>query len=101
MVSVLVFRGDFPDRDGWMAHILDYDIMAEGEDIGDALDRVSSLMAGELKLRADGTMEPLSESTKAPKFYWEAYKIAEKLQRKLPATSLTPEIESDCRIAVY
>ena len=101
MISVLVSRGNFPDRDGWIAHILDYDIMSEGADIGDALDRVSSLMAGELKLRDDGTMAPLSEVEKAPAFCWEAYEIAEKLQRKLPSTSLTAGIESDCRIAVY
>ena len=97
-VKVLVFKGSNSEREGWIAHVLDYDIMAEGTDIDDAMYRLSRLTAGELLLRKGGIMGPLEQVQKAPIPYWKWYETAEPLDRELTAIEPYGPIESECRL---
>ena len=93
-LNVLISKGNFPDRTGYVAHALEYDIMAEGRSVEDSANNLSRLVAGTILLRENGLMRPMSEVETAPELYWQAYEKAEPIQRELPG------FESECRLVI-
>ena len=63
----------FQEGESWIAMVLEYYIVAQGDTIEDAIYDLSRLTYGEVIMRNRGVMKPLDDAPKAPHIYWEWY----------------------------
>jgi hypothetical protein len=63
----------FQEEESWIAMVLEYYIVAQGDTIEDAIYDLSRLTCGEMIMRNRGVMQPLDDVPKAPHMYWEWY----------------------------
>ena len=63
----------FQEEGSWIAMVLEYYIVAQGDTIEEAIHDLSRLTCGEMIMRNRGTMQPLDDIPKAPHMFWEWY----------------------------
>jgi hypothetical protein len=64
----------------WVAQGLDYDMAAQGESIGEALENFQAVFQGQVALDLQKGREPLTGKKQAPSWYWRALEEAKPLK---------------------
>jgi hypothetical protein len=79
-LSVLILQEDKT----WVAQCLEYDIVAQGETIAKATQAFEKTLVGQIIIDVKHKKRPLEDIPSAPKFYWDKFENAERLQDKKP-----------------
>lgn len=61
------------ENDTWIAQGLDYDITGHGDTADAALDNLGDTLLGQAIVDIHHGLEPLSNTPKAPEFYWKKF----------------------------
>jgi hypothetical protein len=82
VLRVLLFQ---EGRDSlWAAQCLEYDIVAQGGSIREALDNFRDVFEGQIAFDVFQNRKPLSGKKQAPPWYWQALRDATPLRDSIP-----------------
>ncbi len=79
-VSVVLLR----EGERWAAQCLEWDIAAQGKSIPKVMDALEQTFVGQVIVDLRAGKQPLEGIPQAPRFYWNAFKDAPRLEDRRP-----------------
>jgi hypothetical protein len=88
----------YKEGEWWIIQLLEYDLATQVRRFEDVPSQFRRLILAQMRVNAEGGVEPFHGFSKAPRRYWKMYERAQALVTPMSLSDERPELENPPRI---